>query len=170
MCPPTAEYPVRQQPDRAPGSTLQRSGHRRVSACGHASGEALIAGEELIPSITREGDRHVASGDLAEQEGRHRTRVSEWLVVVPHEALDEVHGVRMDDVLMVIGAVSVSRLARVRALVEALPVLKADGERLHRAVDQFGHQSDHRGRVDAATEEGAHRYVGDKPAAYGLAE
>ena len=84
------------------------------------------------------------AGDLAEQEGRHRARVSERLVVVPHEALDEVDGVRADDVLVVIGAVPVGHLPCVRALVEALPVLEADRERLDGAVDQLGHQADHR--------------------------
>ena len=43
-------------------------------------------------------------GQLAEQEGRHRARVAERLVVVPDQPLDQVDRLGLDDELVVVGA------------------------------------------------------------------
>ena len=55
-------------------------------------------------------------------------------------------------------------------LVEAVPVLEADREGLHRLGHRCAHQPDDRARVDAAAEEGAERNVGDQPPAHGRIE
>ncbi len=65
---------------------------------------------------------------------------------------------RLDAELVVLGAVQLGDLPRVRRLVPLLDV-EADRERLDRLGRLLGHRRDHRARVDAAGEEGAEGHV-----------
>ena len=82
---------------------------------------------------------------------------------MPDQALDQVDRPRLDDELVVVGGVALRHQPPVRPLVEALAVLEADRERLHRPVELRRHDPDHGARVDPAAEEGAERHVGDQP-------
>ena len=65
---------------------------------------------------------------------------------------------------MVLGPEALRDRPRVRPLVEAVSVVEADRERLHRLAHHARHQRDDRARVDAAAEKRAQRNVGDQPA------
>src|SRR3712207_4357425 len=100
---------------RPPGADAARRRSAPTPPCVHPAGalagplaatrrEALVAGEELVTAITRHGDRDMASRELAQEVRRDGARVAERLVVVPHEALHEVHRMRLDDELRVLRA------------------------------------------------------------------
>ena len=96
----------------------------------------------------------MSGGQLGEQERRQRAGVTERLVVVVHESLDQVGGVRLDDELGVLGVMAPRHGAGVGPLVEAVAVVEADRERRH-ALAGLGHKPDDGRRVDAAAEKGA---------------
>jgi hypothetical protein len=96
---------------------------------------------------------------LVEQERRHRARVPERLIVIVHEPLHKLDGLRVDDVLVVLGAESLRHGTRVWSLVKAVAVIEADREGLHRLPHHACHQRHDRARVDAPAEERPQRYV-----------
>ena len=83
--------------------------------------------------------------------------------MVPHEPLEQLGRVGLDDELGVLGAEVAGHDPGVATLVEHR-VLEADRERADRAAAGAGHRAHHDGRVDAAGEEGAERHVGHEPA------
>ena len=83
---------------------------------------------------------------------------------MPDQALDQVDRLGLDDELVVVGGVALCHQPPVWPLVEALAVLEADGEGLHRPVELRRHDPDHGARVDPAAQKGAERHVGDQPA------
>ena len=83
--------------------------------------------------------------------------------MVPHEPLDQLDRLGVDDLLVVFGAEAGRDRAREPPLVEPVPVVEADRERLHRLPDQTCHQRHDRARVDPAAQKRSQRHVRDQP-------
>ena len=82
--------------------------------------------------------------------------------MVPDEPLDQLDGVRVHNLLVMLGSEAVGDRARERTLVEPIAVLEPDRERLHRFADHAGHQRHDRARVDAPAEECSERDIRDQ--------
>ena len=88
--------------------------------------------------------------------------VCERLSVMPDEARQNLHRLRLDSELVVLGSEQLRYLARLLCLVEGLDV-EPDRECLHRIRAELGHRGDDGARVDAAGEKRAERHVASKP-------
>ena len=121
---------------------------------------ALIAGEELVSTITRQDDLHVLAGQARDQKRRNRGRVRERLVESREHLVDLLEVARLDQELVMLGPASLRDLPGIRKLVVAV-LAKPDRERLDRRFRHPCHDRDDRARIEATAQERADRNVAD---------
>jgi hypothetical protein len=128
---------------------------------------APVAGKGLVSSIAAERNGYTGARVLAEVPGRKRGRVGEGFAVVPHELRDDVGHVRVDDHLVVIGAVAFGDQPGVGKLALVL-AREANRERLDRLGGLVRHQGDDQRRIEASRKERAEGNIGHHAHADGL--
>jgi hypothetical protein len=135
---------------------------------GHDLPVGRIAPEELVGPLARQHHWHaLAARELADEVQRDADGIGERLVLVVHEAGQEVDGrLLRDGDLVVIRTELAGDAPRVRALVELWVAVEADGER-GQPGRPIAQQGDERRRVEPAAEQDAHRHVRDQPVARG---
>ena len=135
----SASYNSRQQRIPAP-STL-----------GHVTS---VTGKQLVTAIAREHDRHVVARQLRNHVGWDGGGISERLVKMPCQLIDDAANLGSNKELMVIGPKLLRRQPRVLELVVAV-LVKANREGLDGLPHLMGHQRYYGARIDAPREEGA---------------
>ena len=131
---------------------------------------ARVATEQLVATVARERDRHVATRELAHERGRDLRRVGERLVVHLRQARDHRARLAGGDVqLGVVGPEVTGDGAGAARLVVA-GLVEADRERADGPRALGLHERDDERRVDPAGQERADRDVGDHPQADALAQ
>src|SRR5262249_31768938 len=123
---------------RAPGAQGELVGDVRV-----------VAAEELVAALPREGDLDLRRGELRDEVGRQGGRVGEWLVERVRERGQQERGVRPQDELTVLRRVALRDGARVAELVERA-LLEADREGPNRLAGFLRRERGERRGVDAA--------------------
>src|SRR6516165_635692 len=130
---------------------------------------ASVAGENLVPAITGQGDGNVFACRSADTEGRHRRTVAERLVVDRRQSVEKIERIWIDGSDVMIGPVALGNLARKSGFVPPLRA-KRDRECADRLGLQAGHHRDNAARIGATGEESAERNVGDHPHANRFAQ
>ncbi len=126
---------------------------------------ALVPSEQLIATISGEAHGNVPARQGGNQVSWNLGGVRERLVVKSRQLGDDIQGFFRGHVQFgVFGPEVGGHSLGMSCLIEFLRV-KADGERLHRAIALRLHQCDHRRRIDAAGKEGAQRDIRYHPQA-----
>ena len=125
----------------------------------------LVPSKQLIATISGEAHRNVPARHGGNQVSGNLGGVRERLVVESRQLGDDIHGFFRGHVQFgVFGPEVGGHSLGMSRLIEFL-LVKADGERLHRAIALRLHQGDHRRRIDAAGKEGAERDIRYHPQA-----
>ena len=136
----------------------------------HALGQPIrhvrvVAAEELVAALARQGDLHVLRRELRDEVGRQSRRVRERLVERLRERRQEQRGMRTQHELPVLRPVPLRDEPRVTELVEGA-LLEADRERPQRLRALLGRERGERRRIDSAREQHPDRHVRDEMRAY----
>src|SRR5690349_6003436 len=93
---------------RAPGRRRHRSADARCQAIERLDARvreiAVITTEQLVAAVAREDDGDVLACQLRDVPGRDGGRISERLVEVPNQPIENRHRIRPHDELMVLRA------------------------------------------------------------------
>ena len=130
---------------------------------------APIAGEDLVAAVARKRHRDPLARQAADLVGRNRRTVGEGLVVDVGQAVDQLEGVGLHHLHVVLGPEGLGDLPGIGRFVEA-GLGEADRAGIDRLAGQPGHRRDHGAGIDPARKEGAQRDVGDHPEVDRLAQ
>ena len=125
---------------------------------------ARVAAEGLVAADAREGDLHESRRRLGDRERRHRGGVGERLVEVADDRGQELGDVRLQDLLVVVGAEALGDEPRVGQLVvRGEGAREADRDGRDAPARDLPHARHDRARIDAARQEDAERHVALEP-------
>jgi hypothetical protein len=123
---------------------------------------AIIAGKVFIAPIAVEHNRHVLARQRCDGIAWHCRRVPKWLVIVPHQARQDIRDRCFHDQLGMVSAITFCDHTRKGALVKGV-LLKTHRECAYGRCRLLRHISDHCAGVDTATEEGPQRDIAHEP-------
>ena len=98
-----AGRPVRHHGAKSAACLAERAGNPLADPLALFDDVLVVASEELVATVAAQHHLDVFGGELRHHVGRNRRRVAERLVEIPREILDDLHHIRAQDEVVVIG-------------------------------------------------------------------